>query len=83
MPKSSVSSKWLTTIPQKVREALKLKIGDKLRWEVTERNGKIVVQVEKEVDAYEALKGKRNDPETTYEKVEHLADKIILNLKEE
>lgn len=83
MPKSSVSSKWLTTIPQKIREVLKLKVGDKLRWEITERNGKIVVQVEKEVDAYEALKGKRNDPETTYEKVEHLADKIILNLKEE
>jgi len=83
MSKSSVSSKWLTTIPQEIRKALKLKIGDKLKWKIIKKSGKIIVQIEKEIDPYEALKGKRNDPETTYEKVEHLADKIILNLKEE
>lgn len=48
-----------------------------------QKSEKTIVQIEKEIDPYEALKGKRNSPETTYEKVEHLADKIILNLKEE
>jgi len=47
-----------------------------------QKSEKTIVQIEKEIDPYEALKGKRNSPETTYKKVEHLADKIILNLKE-
>jgi len=82
MSKSSVSPKRLTTIPQEIRKALKLK-RRQTKMKNNQKGEKTVVQVEKEIDPYEALKGKRNSPETTYERVEHLADKIILNLKEE
>ena len=81
MSKSSVSPKRPTTIPQEIRKALKLK-RRQTKMKNNQKSEKTIVQIEKEIDPYEALKGKRNDPETTYEKVEHLADKIILNLKE-
>lgn len=77
MAKSKVSAKWLTTIPKEVREFLGLNIGDTLIWKLIKNGQKKFVIIEKEVDPYEALKGIRNNPELTFEKVKHLADEII------
>jgi len=76
--KSRISKKWLTTVPAEVRRALNLKVGDVIRWRVLE-DGKTVV-VDKEEDPLSFLTGRRADPDTTYDKVEGLADELIKNL---
>jgi len=77
MAKSKVSAKWLTTIPKEVREFLGLNVGDTLIWKLIKNGQKKFVIIEKEVDSYEVLKGIRNNPELTFEKVKYLADEII------
>ncbi len=76
MATSTVSKKGLTTIPSKIRQLLKIKTGDKLEWQVV-REDEGVLQIRVLQDPYTFLRGKRKDPNTTYEKVEHLADSVI------
>lgn len=45
MPVSTLTSKGQTTVPKKVREALDLEPGAKLRWEV--RGGKVAVTTDR------------------------------------
>ena len=76
--RSRISKKWLTTVPAEVRRALNLKIGDVIRWKVLE-DGKTVI-IEKEEDPLSFLIGRRSDPDTTYDKVEGLADELVKKL---
>jgi AbrB family looped-hinge helix DNA binding protein len=73
---STVSKKGLTTIPSKIRQLMKIRTGDKLEWQVIKKEEGLL-QIRVLQDPYAFLKGKRKDPNTTYEKVEHLADSII------
>jgi len=73
---STVSEKGLTTIPSKIRQLLKIKTGDKLEWRIVKKEEGIL-QIRVLQDPYTFLRGKRKDPNTTYEKVEHLADSVI------
>jgi len=73
---STVSEKGLTTIPSKIRQLLKIKTGDKLEWRIVKKEDGIL-QIRVLQDPYTFLRGKRKDPNTTYEKVEHLADSVI------
>ncbi|MFQ5887686.1 MAG: AbrB/MazE/SpoVT family DNA-binding domain-containing protein [Candidatus Hydrothermarchaeales archaeon] len=77
MSTSTVSRKGLTTVPSKIREALGIKSGDKLEWRVVKKNDKTLIEVEAEKNPYEFLKGRRKDPEGTYNRVENLADALI------
>jgi len=45
MPTSTLTSKGRTTVPREVREALDLREGDKLRWEI--RGGRVAVTTER------------------------------------
>lgn len=76
MATSTVSKKGLTTIPSKIRQLMKIKTGDKLEWQVL-REEEGLLQIRVLQDPYTFLRGKRKDPNTTYEKVEHLADSLI------
>lgn len=78
MAVSTVSKKGLTTIPSKVRAAFKMKEGDMLEWRIIEAQDEIVIQIKPIPSPYHFLKGRRRDPELTYEKVEDLADKLIM-----
>ena len=73
---STVSEKGLTTIPSKIRHLMKIKTGDKLEWQIVKKE-EGVLQIRLLQDPYTFLRGKRKDPNTTYEKVEHLADSVI------
>lgn len=75
---STVSKKGLTTIPRRIRSLLGIEEGDKIKWKVLKDRDKMLIQVEPTKDPYEYLKGKRKDPELTYEKVEFLADSLLL-----
>ncbi|MEX2725552.1 MAG: AbrB/MazE/SpoVT family DNA-binding domain-containing protein [Candidatus Freyarchaeota archaeon] len=76
METSTVSKKSLTTIPSKIRQLMKIKTGDKLEWQVTKKEEGLL-QIRVLQDPFTFLKGNRKDPNTTYEKAEHLADSII------
>ena len=76
MATSTVSEKGLTTIPSKIRHLMKIKTGDKLEWQIVKKE-EGVLQIRLLQDPYTFLRGKRKDPNTTYEKVEHLADSVI------
>ncbi|MBS7251529.1 MAG: hypothetical protein KIH08_13215 [Candidatus Freyarchaeota archaeon] len=76
METSTVSKKGLTTVPSKIRQLMKIKTGDKLQWQVIKKEEGLI-QIRVLQDPYTFLKGKRKDPNTTYEKVEHQADSII------
>ncbi len=78
MATSRVSRKGLTNIPAKVRKALGIEEGDVLIWEVDEERGIAIVKVVKNPVKY--LKGKYDDPNLTYEKVEELADKLVVGM---
>lgn len=67
--------KSLTTIPVKVRKALNIKEGDILIWEINKENNIAIIKVLK--DPLKRLKGKYNDPNLTYDKIEELADRLI------
>ena len=72
---SKVTKKGLTTIPIKVRRALKIEEGDILVWEIDKENNIAIIKVLK--DPLKRLKGKYNDPNLTYDKIEELADRLI------
>lgn len=78
MPVSTVSKKGLTTVPSKVRAAFKIKEGDMLEWKIVRAQDEAILQVRLIPNPYDFLKGRRKDSELTYEKVEDLADKLIL-----
>jgi AbrB family looped-hinge helix DNA binding protein len=44
MPTSTITSKGRTTVPKEVRDALRLKAGDKLTWEVNGRRVAITTE---------------------------------------
>ncbi len=73
---SRVSAKGLTSIPAKVKRALNIEEGDILVWEVDTRRGVAIVKVIK--NPVKHLKGKYNDPDLTYDKVEGIADSIVM-----
>lgn len=77
MSTSTVSKKGLTTVPSKIREVLDIKSGDKLEWRIVKKNDKPLIEVEAEKNPYEFLKGRRKDPEGTFDRVEDLADTLI------
>ncbi|MFQ5974758.1 MAG: AbrB/MazE/SpoVT family DNA-binding domain-containing protein [Candidatus Hydrothermarchaeales archaeon] len=78
MSKTTVSKKGLTTIPSKIREVLGIKSGDKLEWRIVKKNGKTLIEVEAEKNPYEFLKGRRKDPKGTFDRVEDLADALLV-----
>ncbi len=78
MAVSTVSKKGLTTIPRRIRALLGIEEGDKIKWKVFKARDKTLVQIEPTKDPYEFLKGRRGDPGATYDKVEHLADSLLV-----
>ncbi len=76
MAVSRVSKKGLTSIPARVRKALGIEEGDELVWEVVEERGVAIVKVVK--NPLKQLEGKYSDPNLTYEKVEELADRLVV-----
>ncbi len=76
MAVSRVSRKGLTSIPAKVRKALGIEEGDMLVWEVNEKHNVAIVRVIK--NPIKHLKGKYSDPNLTYDRVEELADKLVM-----
>ncbi len=77
MPTSTMSRKGLTTVPSKIRKTLGIKSGDRLDWRVVKKNDKTLIEVEVEKNPYEFLKGRRRDPDASFDKVEGLADALI------
>lgn len=77
MPTSTVSRKGLTTIPSKIRRVLGIKSGDRLDWRIVKKDDKTLIEVGAEKNPYEFLKGRRKDPNTSFDKVEGLADALI------
>mgnify|MGYP000182653426 CR=1 FL=1 len=75
MAVSKVSKKGLTSIPAKVRRALNIEEGDLLVWEVSEERGVAVVRVIKSPVEY--LRGKYDDPELTYDRVEEVSEELL------
>lgn len=71
---SKVSRKGFTNIPSKVRREAGIEEGDLMIWEV---EGKGIVRVRIVKDPLKYLKGKYDDPDLTYNKVEETADKLI------
>lgn len=78
MEASRVSRKGLTTIPARVRRALGIEEGDTLLWEVDDERGWAVVRVAK--NPLRLLRGKYNDPNLSYSRVEGEADRVIAEL---
>lgn len=78
MSVSTVSKKGLTAIPSKVRAAFKIREGDMLEWKIVRTPDEAILEVRLIPNPYDFLKGRRKDSELTYEKVEDLADKLIL-----
>ena len=78
MEASRVSRKGLTTVPARVRKALGIEEGDTLLWEVDEEHGWAVVRVAK--NPLKLLRGKYDDPNLAYERVEEEANRIITGL---
>ena len=76
MAVSRVSKKGLTSIPAKVRRMLGIEEGDVLVWEVDRERSVAIVRVIKNPVKY--LKGKYNDSNLTYERVEELADRLVM-----
>ncbi|MEE8400773.1 MAG: AbrB/MazE/SpoVT family DNA-binding domain-containing protein [Candidatus Hydrothermarchaeaceae archaeon] len=77
MQRSTVSRKGLTTVPSKIRKALDIKTGDKLDWRVVKKDDGTLIEVKAEKNPYEFLKGRRRDPDASFDKVEGLADALI------
>ena len=76
MEVSRVSKKGLTSIPAKVRRMLGIEEGDVLVWEVDRERSVAIVRVIKNPVKY--LKGRYNDPNLAYERVEELADRLVV-----
>jgi len=76
MELSKVSRKGLTNIPAKIRRAAKIEEGDLLAWEFSGESGVITVRAVK--NPYRFLKGRLNDPNLTYERVEEIGDRLLL-----
>jgi AbrB family looped-hinge helix DNA binding protein len=75
---STVSRKGLTTVPSRIRELLGIKPGDRLEWRIVKRDDKTLIEVEAGKNPYEFLKGRRKDLRGVYERVEHLADALLV-----
>jgi len=73
---SKVSKKGLTNIPTKVRKALNIEEGDLLIWEVNREQSIAIIRVVKNPLKY--LRGKYNDPELTYDKVEEISEFLLM-----
>ncbi len=76
MEVSRVSKKGLTTVPVRIRKVLGVEEGDVLIWEVDEKRNAAIVKVIK--NPIKFLKGRYDDPSLTYERVEELADRLIV-----
>lgn len=77
MPTSTVSRKGLTTVPSKIRKVLGIKTGDRLDWRVVRKDARTLIEVEAKRNPYEILKGRRKDPNASFDRVENLADALI------
>jgi bifunctional DNA-binding transcriptional regulator/antitoxin component of YhaV-PrlF toxin-antitoxin module len=75
---SRVSRKSLTTVPARVRRALGIEEGDTLLWEVDEEYGRAVVRVAK--NPLRPLRGKYNDPNLSYSRVEGEANRVLVRM---
>lgn len=73
---SKVSKKGLTNIPVKVRKALNIEEGDLLIWKVDKEQSVVIIRVVKNPIKY--LRGKYNDPELTYDKVEKISEALLI-----
>ncbi len=71
---SKVSRKGLTNIPSKVRREAGIEEGDLMVWEV---EGREVIRVRIVKDPLKHLKGKYDDPDLTYDRVEETTDRLI------
>ena len=72
---SKVSKKGLVNIPSEVRKRLKIEEGDILVWTINPHDQSVTIKIVK--NPAKMLRGKYNDPELAYEKVEETADKLI------
>ncbi len=75
MPRSKVSRKGLVNIPSEVRRKLGIEEGDIIAWIVDARAKTATIKVLK--NPAKKLRGKYNDPQLTYEKVEEIADRLV------
>ena len=73
---STVSTKWLTTIPKEIRKKLNIKKGDKIYWILTEKNESELIIIH---DPLKFLTGCHNDDNLVYEELEHKADKMLID----
>ncbi len=71
---SSVSSKGLTTIPKEIRKKLNIQKRDKIHWILSSENTLDLVVVH---EPLKSLTGKYSKKELIYEKLEHIADKLV------
>jgi len=78
MSTSKISKKGLTTVPKEIRESLGLNVGDRLVWSITSQQGTKIIEIVPVKDPYTFLKGIRNDENLTYDKIEEVADRLIL-----
>ena len=76
MEVSRVSKKGLTNIPAKIRKALDIEEGDLFEWRIDKKQNMIVIKVIKNPAKY--LKGKYDDINLVYDKVEELADRLVM-----
>jgi len=73
---SRVSKKGLTTVPARVRRVLGVEEGDVLIWKVDEKRNVAIVKAVK--NPIKFLKGRYDDPNLTYERIEEIADRLIV-----
>lgn len=76
MEVSRVSKKGLTTVPARVRRVLGVEEGDVLIWKVDEKRNVAIVKAVK--NPIKFLKGRYDDPNLTYERIEEIADRLIV-----
>jgi len=73
---STVSDKGLTTIPKEIRKKLNIKKGNKIYWILTEKDKSELIIIR---EPLKFLTGRYSQEGLTYEKLEHIADDIILD----
>lgn len=67
MPEAIVSSKGQVTIPKFVRDALNIKVGDKLAFSISPDGAVIINQVNKKVDEVFGMLQREQQPTITVE----------------
>lgn len=78
MPTSKISKKRLTTVPKEIMESVGLKEGDRLIWSIRSQQDTKTIEIVPIKDPYTFLKGIRSNENLTYDKVEEVADRLIL-----